>query len=155
MQLRIKRRFFSLKMRGDMHMRYEMSCGAVVYTREHGVIQFLLVQQQEGFYAFPKGHMETNETERETVLREIYEEVGIRPTIIDGFRTVEEHAIPDKPHVIKLIVYFLAEYKEQRITVQEEELLSAVLASFEEAMELLEYESKRDVLKEAAAFLRR
>lgn len=99
--------------------------------------------------------METDETELETALREIYEEVGIHPTIIDGFRMVEEHAIPDKPHVIKQIVYFLAEYKEQRIVIQEEELLSAMLASFEEAMVLLEYESKRDVLKEAAAFLRR
>ena len=127
-----------------------MRSGCSIYADD--VIRFLLVQQMEGFYAFPKGRMEANETERESDLREIYEEVGIHPAIIDGFRTVEEHAIPDKPHVIKQIVYFLAEYKDQKTTVQEEELLSTVLASFEEAMVLLEYESKRNVLKKQPLF---
>jgi bis(5'-nucleosidyl)-tetraphosphatase len=50
--------------------------GAIVYTRINNVIKYVLVQQLEGFYGFPKGHIEQNETEVETALREIYEEVG-------------------------------------------------------------------------------
>ncbi len=132
---------------------YEKSCGAVVYTRENNVIKYLLVQQLEGFYAFPKGRMEAHETELETALREIYEEVGIRPIMIDGFQTSDEHAIPSKPNVIKKIVYFLAEYEDQEITIQEEELRGAMLVTFEEAMELFEYESSKRILREANAFL--
>ena len=77
-------------------MIYEKSCGAVVFTREGDVIKYVLVQQKEGFYGFPKGHMEPGESEKETALREIYEELSLRPVFIDGFVTTDEHPIPGK-----------------------------------------------------------
>ena len=114
-----------------MLMKYEKSCGAVVFTRERGQLKFALVQQLGGFYGFPKGHVECGESEQETALREIYEELHLRPTLIDGFRTVDEHPIPNKPGVIKQVVYFLAEYADQEIVFQQTELLSAPLVSYE------------------------
>ena len=134
-------------------MRYEKSCGAVVFTRINGQVKFALVQQLHGFYSFPKGHVETGETEQETALREIYEEIHIAPTLIDGFRTVDEHPIPNKPGVIKQVVYFLAEYVDQEIVFQQEELLSAPLVSYAEAMDLFEYESSKRILNEAYRFI--
>ena len=134
-------------------MKIEKSCGAVVYTRQDGQIKFALVQQMHGFYGFPKGHVETGESEQETALREIYEEIGIKPTMVSGFRTEDEHPIPNKPGVIKQIVYFLAEYADQQIVFQQQELLSAPLVSYEEAMELFEFESSKRILKEAHDFL--
>ena len=56
-------------------MKLEKSCGAVVYTLKNGKPQYVIVQSLEGFYGFPKGHIENNETEKETAIREIYEEV--------------------------------------------------------------------------------
>ena len=134
-------------------MIYEKSCGAVVYTRIDGEIKYVLVQQLAGFHGFPKGHMEEGESEQETALREIYEELQLRPALIEGFVTIDEHAIPDKKDVIKQMVYFLAEYENQEIVFQKEELLSAPLVSYEEAMELFEYESSRRILTEAHTFL--
>ena len=134
-------------------MRYEKSCGAVVFTRINGQVKFALVQQLHGFYSCPKGHVETGETEQETALREIYEEIHIAPTLIDGFRTVDEHPIPNKPGVIKQVVYFLAEYVDQEIVFQQEELLSAPLVSYAEAMDLFEYESSKRILNEAYRFI--
>jgi 8-oxo-dGTP pyrophosphatase MutT (NUDIX family) len=134
-------------------MLYEKSCGAVVFTRIQGEIRYVLVQQREGFHGFPKGHMEPGESERETALREIYEELQLRPTLVDGFLTMDEHAIPGKKDVIKQMIYFLAEYEDQEIVFQEEELLSAPLVSYEEAMTLFEYESSRRILTEAHTFL--
>ena len=134
-------------------MRYEKSCGAVVFTRINGQVKFALVQQLHGFYSFPKGHVEKGESEQETALREIYEELQLKPTLIEGFRTVDEHPIPNKPGVIKQVVYFLGEYADQEIVFQQEELLSAPLVSYEEAMALFEFESSKRILNEAYHFI--
>ena len=133
-------------------MTYQKSCGAVVFTRIDGLIKYVLVQQREGFHGFPKGHMELGESEQETALREIYEELSLRPILIDGFAVTDEHMIPGK-NVMKKMVYFLAEYSNQDIVFQEEELLSAPFVTYEEAMDLLEYESSKRILREANCFL--
>ena len=78
-------------------MTYETSCGAVVFTRRGGEIFYVIIRSIEGYYGFPKGHMEGDETPEQTALREIREEVGLTPRLIDGFRTEEEHALPKKP----------------------------------------------------------
>ena len=136
-------------------MQIEKSCGAVVFTRVNGEIRYVLAQNLEGYYGFPKGHMEAGETETETALREIAEEVGLHPRLLDGFRTCSEHPLPKKPDVIKQIVHFLAEYENQEIFCQKEELLSATLVSYEEAMELFAFESSKRILTEAHSFLQK
>lgn len=134
-------------------MQYEKSCGAVVFTRVNGEIRYVLAQNLEGYFGFPKGHMEAGETEAETALREIHEEVGLQPRLIEGFRTEDEHPLPSKPGVIKQVVYFLAEYENQAISFQKEELMSAPLASYEEAMALFTFDSSKRILTEAHSFL--
>ena len=134
-------------------MKFEKSCGAVVYTLNNGKPQYVIIQSLEGFYGFPKGHIENNETEKEAALREIYEEVGLHPVFVDGFRTVDEHPIPKSKGVIKQIVYFLAEYNDQQIRFQKEELLGADLMDFKEAMNVLQFESSKRILSEANLFL--
>ena len=137
----------------EQNMIYEKACGAVVYTILNGQIHYVIIQQQEGFHGFPKGHVEKNETEGETALREIYEEVGLRPTLIKGFKVIDEYPLLRKQHVIKQVVYFLAEYSSQAIIIQEEELLGAMLLPYEEAIKILDYESSRKVLAQADHFL--
>lgn len=134
-------------------MQYEVSSGAVVFTRKDNEIYFVIVKSLEGFYGFPKGHIEGNETEEETALREIYEEIGIRPQILTGFRTTDEHTIPNKTDVIKRIIYFVAEYDNQQICYQEDELEGAYLMTYEEAMSAFQFESSKRILNEAKEFI--
>lgn len=134
-------------------MTYEKACGAVVYTIRSGRIHYVIIQQQEGFHGFPKGHVEKNETEEETALREIYEEVGLKPALVKGFKVIDEYPLLRKQNVIKQVVYFLAEYSSQNITIQEEELLGAALLPYTEAMKVLDYESSRKILTQADHFL--
>ena len=54
-------------------MRKEKSCGAVVYKKEHDNLYYLIIKQSKGHVAFPKGHVEGNETNEETAIREIKE----------------------------------------------------------------------------------
>ena len=58
-------------------MKYEKSCGAIVYTNINGKRLYLVEQMLDGHWGVPKGHVEENEKEEETALREIKEEVGL------------------------------------------------------------------------------
>ncbi len=134
-------------------MTYEVSSGAVVFTREGGGLRYVIVRSLEGYYGFPKGHIEGKETEEEAAIREIREETGLSVRLVPGFRTIDEHSIPKKPDVVKWIIYFLGEYEGQEIRFQREELLEAPLLSYEEAMARFQFESSRRILKEANDFL--
>ena len=139
-------------------MNYEYSCGAVVFTRIGGVPHYLLVRakdQREGCHGFPKGHMEPGETEEQTALREIFEETGLRVQLLEGFRAVTEYPLPCPPDTRKRVVFFLAEYENQPVRIQESELAGFVLAPFDEALELTEYADSRQILTDAHAFLTR
>lgn len=139
-------------------MNYEYSCGAVVFTRIGGVPHYLLVRardQREGCHGFAKGHMEPGETEEQTALREIFEETGLRVQLLEGFRAVTEYPLPCPPDTRKRVVFFLAEYENQPVRIQESELAGFALAPFDEALELTEYADSRQILTDAHAFLTR
>ena len=136
-------------------MNIEISCGAVVFTREADRIRYVIIQSLEGIYGFPKGHMEAGETEEQTALREIREEVGLNVALLPGFRVAVEHLLPRKPNTTKRVVYFLAEYENQSLIPQKEELSGVSLMDFDEAMAAFQYENNRIVLKKAKEFLER
>lgn len=136
-----------------MSVQYEKSCGAVVFTRTAEGIRYVIVQSLEGYYGFPKGHCEKNETEEETAMREIMEETGLKVRLIPGFRDVDIHAIPQKPGVMKQIVYFLAEYDHQDVCYQREELSGACLMTYETAMNAFQWESSKVILTKANDYL--
>ena len=130
-------------------MTVEVSCGAVVFTRAAEGVRYVIIRSLEGFYGFPKGHMEAGETEQETALREIREEVGLKVRLLDGFREVHEYLMPKKPGAMKRVVYFLAEYEDQPIAPQAEELSQASLMTFEEAMAAFQFENLKELLQKA------
>ena len=44
--------------------KLEHSSGAVLYTEEQGEIRYILVQERNGNWGFPKGHIEAGESRR-------------------------------------------------------------------------------------------
>lgn len=134
-------------------MEYETSCGALIFTRIENEVYWVIIQSLKGIYGFSKGHMEKGETEKETALREIWEETGLKPTLIDGFIAEDEYPLPKKPGVMKRVIYFLAEYENQEIVYQKEELKGAYLMKYDEAKECLQFQPSRDILKIANEFV--
>lgn len=132
----------------------ERSCGAVVFTRESGEIRYVIIQNHDGIYGFPKGHSEGNETEEETALREIREETGLRPCLLPGFRWIDTYPLHEKPGVTKQVVYFAAEYSGQTPVPQESELSGIYLMPYREAWNALQFASARRILAGADRFLR-
>jgi len=135
-------------------MRKEVSCGAVIFTQADGMRKYVIIESLEGSCGFPKGHMEGDETEVETALREIREEVGLTVELLPGFRAEDSYPLPWKPHRIKRVIYFLATYTGQPIRPQRRELRGAELLTFDEAMAKLRFDGVRRILREADDYLR-
>lgn len=135
-------------------MNWEYSCGAVVFTRRSGELRFVIVQEMGGAYSYPKGHMEGSETEAETARREVFEETGLRPAFIDGFRETDEYDLPDKPDTRKRVTYFLAEFGDEEPVPREGEIRAILLLTYDEALRLFPHANHRRVLEAAYAFLR-
>lgn len=134
-------------------MNWEYSCGAIVFTRRNGQLLYVIVQEQGGAYSFPKGHMEGDETELETASREIFEETGLHPSFIPGFRLQDEYALSEKPGTWKRVTYFLAECGSEPLIPREGEIKRILLLPYEEAISLFEHENPRRIFSEAHAFL--
>ena len=134
-------------------MQLEKSCGGVVFTRENGEVRYVIIRHRTGHCGFPKGHMEPGETEAQTALREIREEVGLSCTLLEGFRQQDQYPLPGKPDTMKQVVYFLAEFENQDLRLQPEEIAETYLLTCEEAMKMLPFPEARRILTAADAFL--
>ncbi len=81
-------------------MRQEVSAGAVIYSPARN--QFLLVQHRDGHWEFPKGKQEGDETLTQTLLREVFEETGMRGRLLT-FRTRSSYYFYHKGKVRKTV----------------------------------------------------
>lgn len=138
----------------DLNKHLEHSAGAVVFTRRDGAVQYAIIQSLRGHHGFPKGHMEQGETEKETALREVQEEIGLNVRLISGFRGIELYALPRKSNTFKQVVFYLAQSDAQMLHPQRTELRTAAWMPFSEAMQTLEFDDDRRILFEANEFLK-
>jgi tRNA nucleotidyltransferase (CCA-adding enzyme) len=114
---------------------------------------YLIVRTTNGEYGFPKGHVEGNETEYETAIRELKEETNLEVQIIDGFRCQTEYKFPNRVDVMKRSVYFLGKCTKNDIVCQESEVSEAMFVPIETALELLSFEDTKRILKEADSYI--
>jgi diadenosine hexaphosphate hydrolase (ATP-forming) len=101
----------------------EVSAGGVVYRRVDGLIEIQLIRDRFGKMTLPKGKMEPGETTRQTALREIEEETGIRGRIeapID--RISYTYTGKNNETVEKEVHYYLVEAVGGALKAQEEEI---------------------------------
>ena len=134
-------------------MRYEKSCGAVIF-RNDGDWNVLLIRHAKGRHvSFPKGHVESGETESQTAEREILEETGLRVRVDRRFRAENRYNI--RPDVQKLAVIFAALTDQAEITPQPEEIAEAFWLPVEEAAARLTYERDRKILRDAFAHIQK
>lgn len=137
------------------NMVLEKSCGAIVFTVDNGEIKYLLVEEISGCYSFPKGHMENEESEEETALREIREETNLDVELYADFRVTERYNPAEKPGVTKEVVYFLGKYtSENPCVVRPDEVKSLKSLSLEDAINIVGYDNKKEFLKQADKYIK-
>ena len=133
-------------------MKKEKSCGAIIFQWKKDELQFLVLKMQLGHSSFPKGHVEKDETEKETALREIKEETNLEVFIDTNFRKV----ITYSPFIgiLKDVVFFVALYEKGEIIVQKEEVSEAFWLNEKETLNVLTHESDKECFKEALLYIK-
>ncbi|WP_138493278.1 NUDIX hydrolase [Paenibacillus pinistramenti] len=114
----------------------EISAGGVVFRRDGGKLQIQLITDRYGKISFAKGKQEPGETVEETALREIWEETGIKGTIIQPIDIIAykyEHAVHGE--VDKEVHYYLVESDQAELKAQIEEIRGVAWYEPQEAWE--------------------
>lgn len=119
----------------------EKSCGCVVVDDR----KVLLVQQISGTWGFPKGHIEHDELEEDTAIREVKEETNI-DTKVNLDKRYEMHYTTDKGKY-KEVVFFLAEKVGGTLKKQDDEILEAKWVDFYDALELISYDNTKELFE--------
>jgi len=134
-------------------MKYEKSCGAVIFRKAEDW-NVLLIRHTKGKHvSFPKGHMETGETESQTAEREILEETGLKVRVDRRFRAENRYNI--RPDTQKLVVIFAAVTRQSELHPQPEEIAEAYWLPVEQALARLTYERDRKIMQDAFDHVRK
>jgi 8-oxo-dGTP pyrophosphatase MutT (NUDIX family) len=124
-------------------MKQEKSCGCIIIEDK----KVLLIKQCNNTWGFPKGHVEDEETEIETAIREVKEETNLDVSVNVSKRYTMEY-VTDKGND-KEVVLFMAKRINGKIKPQESEISDIAWVSFDKALELISYENTKEVFKKA------
>lgn len=128
-------------------MAIEVTSGAVVYRQsEHGIEYLLLESQNKGhFWGFPKGHVEGQETLKETASREIKEETQLSLPIDTSFSVYTEYDLPNGNR--KQMTLYTAELTDQEdIHLQAAEIKNCGWFNYQDARQRLSYDNLKALL---------
>ena len=120
----------------------EKSCGAIVFKDD----SVLIIEQFQGFFSFPKGHVEKGETEEETAIREVKEETNIDIKIVSDKKYEINYKIGR--FKTKKVVFFIAEAISFDLKNQENEIISCEWVKKDKVLKKLTYDNVKELYKE-------
>ena len=128
-------------------MAIEITSGAVVYRKNNGEIEYLLLESQNKghFWGFPKGHVEGNETLEETAKREIKEETQLVLPIYTSFHVYTEYDLPNGNRK-QMTLYTADLTQSEDIHLQAEEIKNCGWFNYADARERLTYDNLKQLL---------
>jgi 8-oxo-dGTP pyrophosphatase MutT (NUDIX family) len=108
-------------------------------------------------WQLPKGIVDPGESPQVTAVREVREEAGVETELIKLIETIEywyrsvKYGKPVRYH--KFVHFYLMEYKNGDVSDHDHEVEEARWVSFDEALEMLDFKSERDVVQKARAMI--
>lgn len=136
-------------------MKYEKSCGAVIFRKARGKYAVLLIKNRYAdFWSFPKGHVEEGENEYQTAIREVKEETGIDVKIENGFRMESVYFIGKKKNIEKRVIYFTSLTTRAYVEPQAEEIAAFRWFFEDEFPNDKTFENDRMIFAEALKFIK-
>ncbi len=135
-------------------MLEERSAGAILFSENDGRLEYLLLHYHAGHWDFPKGNVEEDEKDLDTVRREVREETSIdNIQFVDGFKKKVEYNYKRAGKLVhKEVVFYLAKTNKKNVKLSFEHKGYGWLA-YEEALKRLTYKNSKIILEEANSFL--
>ena len=122
--------------------------------KRNGGVEYLLLHYEAGHWDYVKGQVEPEESEKDTVVRELKEETGItNARFIEGFREEISYFYRREGRTVyKEVIFFLIETEDSNVKLSYEHVGYEWL-SYEKAMAKLTFANAKKVLAKAHEFL--
>lgn len=138
----------------ELQCYFERSCGAVLFHEVDGKIRYLLIKnKRSSHWSFPKGHVEKGESDIQAAIREVQEETGITPHIIDGFKAKSEYSIQHR--IEKTVFIFAASCDSTKTIIQESEIEDYRWLEYSTAIKNLKFDNDKNILQRVNKFLKK
>ena len=143
---------------GNITTMDQISAGGIAFRRTDSEPQIAIVSMKPKLrWQLPKGIVDPGESPEVTAVREVREEAGVETKRLGLIETIEywyrsvRNGQPVRYH--KFVHFYLMEYRSGDVSDHDHEVEEARWVSFEEALELLEFKSERDVVEKARAMI--
>ena len=132
----------------------QVSAGGVAFRWKDSKPEIAIVSVKPKLrWQLPKGIVDEGESPQVAAVREVREEAGVETQLIKLIETIEywyrsvKYGKPVRFH--KFVHFYLVEYKSGDVANHDHEVEEARWVSFDEALELLDFKSERDVVEKA------
>jgi 8-oxo-dGTP diphosphatase len=132
----------------------QISAGGVAFRWKGSEPEIAIVSVKPKLrWQLPKGIVDPGESPQATAVREVREEAGVDSELIRLIETIEywyrsvKYGKPVRFH--KFVHFYLMEYKSGNVSDHDHEVEEARWVSLEEALEMLDFKSERDVVEKA------
>jgi 8-oxo-dGTP pyrophosphatase MutT (NUDIX family) len=126
-----------------------------------GIVSFhntiLMLKKFNGDWVLPKGKTESGETLRQTALREVFEETGVRAEIKGYIGKIEyeyKNSWNDNLVSQKTVHWFLMDSKSMTCTpLRKEGFVEARFVHVDRVLEIIKYEDEKDIVVKAMEYI--
>jgi 8-oxo-dGTP diphosphatase len=132
----------------------QISAGGVAFRWNNSEPEIAIVSVKPKLrWQLPKGIVDEGESPQVTAMREVREEAGVETELIKLIETIEywyrsvKYGKPVRYH--KFVHFYLLKYKSGNVADHDHEVEESRWVSFDEALELLDFKSERDVAEKA------
>jgi len=133
---------------------YDERSAGFILCKKNGERKYLLLLHGSDYWNFPKGKLESGESNLEAALRELKEETGItKIEIVDGFTFRYDYSFnAGSLRIKKLVKMFLAYYLGGDVVISDEHKRFK-WSTYDEAIAILKFENIKRQLRKAESFL--
>jgi len=134
----------------------QVSAGGVAFHKAAGQIDVALIQVgPQMHWQLPKGTVHQDEEIEQAAQREVREEAGIETQLLDLLDRIEYwfYASQDgrRTHFHKYVYFYLMEYQSGDVSDHDHEVVEARWVEIDQAIEMLNFESEKNLVKTARA----
>ena len=129
----------------------EAAGGAVVWVENDRLGLVLIATPYDGGvrWSLPKGHFHDGESRQEAALREVREETGLVPEILDVLGSVDYWFTEKKYRYHKFVHFFVMKRTGGSLDDHDDEVVEARWFPWDEALSAMAYPSERKVVAES------